>query len=107
MDGCDSLVDVDALTRGDHRGGDRGGALPAGAAVEVDGVALIEPCVDGRHGVVEQLRGEAAVVDRREAALTVRQNIQFPVRENLNVSQRLLDEIMVAKLGMVGLRPGR
>jgi phospholipid/cholesterol/gamma-HCH transport system ATP-binding protein len=39
------------------------------------------------------------------SSLTVRQNIQFPVREYLNVSQRLLDEIMVAKLGMVGLRP--
>src|SRR5215471_9953138 len=39
------------------------------------------------------------------SSLTVRQNIQFPVRENLKVSQRLLDEIMVAKLGMVGLRP--
>src|SRR5436309_15105657 len=39
------------------------------------------------------------------SSLTVRQNIQFPVREYLKVSQRLLDEIMVAKLGMVGLRP--
>src|SRR5437016_6577304 len=39
------------------------------------------------------------------SALTVRQNVQFPVREYLKVSQRLLDEIMVAKLGMVGLRP--
>jgi phospholipid/cholesterol/gamma-HCH transport system ATP-binding protein len=39
------------------------------------------------------------------SSLTVRQNIQFPVREYLNVSQRLLDEITVAKLGMVGLRP--
>ena len=39
------------------------------------------------------------------SSLTVRQNIQFPVREYLRVSQRLLDEIMVAKLGMVGLRP--
>jgi phospholipid/cholesterol/gamma-HCH transport system ATP-binding protein len=39
------------------------------------------------------------------SSLTVRQNIQFPVREYLNVSQRLLDEIMVAKLVMVGLRP--
>src|SRR3954454_19978062 len=35
------------------------------------------------------------------SSLTVRQNIQFPVREYLKVSQRLLDEIMVAKLGMV------
>src|SRR5262249_32430571 len=32
------------------------------------------------------------------SSLTVRQNIQFPVREYLDVSQRLLDEIMVAKL---------
>src|SRR5258707_7520525 len=39
------------------------------------------------------------------SSLTVRQNIQFPVREYLNLSQRLLDEITVAKLGMVGLRP--
>ena len=39
------------------------------------------------------------------SSLTVRQNIQFPVREYLNVTQRLLDEITVAKLGMVGLRP--
>src|SRR6267142_3688117 len=37
------------------------------------------------------------------SALTVRQNVQFPIREYLNVSQRLLDEITVAKLGMVGL----
>jgi phospholipid/cholesterol/gamma-HCH transport system ATP-binding protein len=39
------------------------------------------------------------------SSLTVRQNIQFPVREYLNVSQKLMDEIMVAKLVMVGLRP--
>ena len=39
------------------------------------------------------------------SSLTVRQNIQFPVREYLDVSQKLLDEIMVAKLVMVGLRP--
>ena len=36
------------------------------------------------------------------SSLTVRQNIQFPVREYLKVSQRLLDEITIAKLGMVG-----
>jgi phospholipid/cholesterol/gamma-HCH transport system ATP-binding protein len=38
-------------------------------------------------------------------SLTVRQNIQFPVREYLDVTQRLLDEITMAKLVMVGLRP--
>ena len=39
------------------------------------------------------------------SSLTVRQNIQFPLREYLDVSQRLLDEIAMAKLAMVGLKP--
>ncbi len=39
------------------------------------------------------------------SSLTVRQNIQFPMRENLKLSQRLLDEMALAKLDMVGLTP--
>ncbi len=39
------------------------------------------------------------------SSLTVRQNIQFPLRENLNLSQALMDEIAIAKLEMVGLSP--
>ena len=39
------------------------------------------------------------------SSLSVRQNIQFPVREFMNVSERLLDEIAIAKLAMVGLKP--
>jgi len=39
------------------------------------------------------------------SSLTVRQNIQFPLRENLVMSQRLMDEIATAKLEMVGLAP--
>ena len=38
------------------------------------------------------------------SSLTVRQNIQFPLRENLVLSQTLMDEIATAKLEMVGLR---
>ena len=38
------------------------------------------------------------------SSLTVRQNIQFPLRENLVLSQSLMDEIATAKLEMVGLR---
>jgi phospholipid/cholesterol/gamma-HCH transport system ATP-binding protein len=38
------------------------------------------------------------------SSLTVRQNIQFPVREYLDLSDRLLDEITMAKLAMVGLK---
>lgn len=39
------------------------------------------------------------------SSLTVRQNIQFPLRENLVLSQALMDEIATAKLEMVGLKP--
>ncbi|MGY4622762.1 ABC transporter ATP-binding protein [Bradyrhizobium sp. USDA 4486] len=39
------------------------------------------------------------------SSLTVRQNVQFPLRENLVLSQELMDEITIAKLEMVGLRP--
>lgn len=38
------------------------------------------------------------------SSLTVRQNIQFPLRENLTLSQGLMDEIADAKLEMVGLK---
>ena len=39
------------------------------------------------------------------SSLTVRQNIQFPLRENLVLSEPLMDEIATAKLEMVGLKP--
>ncbi|MBI4367118.1 MAG: ABC transporter ATP-binding protein [Deltaproteobacteria bacterium] len=37
------------------------------------------------------------------SSLTVRENLQFPVREYLDLSQDLLDELAIAKLEMVGL----
>jgi len=37
------------------------------------------------------------------SSLTTLQNVQFPMRENLRVSQRLMDELAIAKLEMVGL----
>ena len=37
------------------------------------------------------------------SSLTVRQNVQFPMRENLDLSKRLMEEISLAKLEMVGL----
>lgn len=40
------------------------------------------------------------------SSLTVRENLQFSVREYLDVSQRLLDEMAVAKLELVGLDAG-
>lgn len=37
------------------------------------------------------------------SSLTVRENIQFPMREYLKLPQRLMDEMAIAKLEMVGL----
>jgi phospholipid/cholesterol/gamma-HCH transport system ATP-binding protein len=37
------------------------------------------------------------------SSLTVLQNVQFPMREHLDVSQRLMDDVALAKLEMVGL----
>ena len=39
------------------------------------------------------------------SSLNVLQNVQFPIREYLDVSERLMQEIAVAKLEMVGLSP--
>lgn len=39
------------------------------------------------------------------SSLSVRENIQFPIREYLQLSEPLMDEIVVAKLEMVGLDP--
>ncbi len=39
------------------------------------------------------------------SGLTVRQNIQVPMRETRNISQRLMDELALLKLELVGLGP--
>jgi phospholipid/cholesterol/gamma-HCH transport system ATP-binding protein len=59
---------------------------------------LVTQSAAGRWGVLFQ---QGALF----SSLTVRQNVQFPLRENLVMSQPLMDEIATAKLEMVGLRP--
>ena len=39
------------------------------------------------------------------SALTVKQNVQVPMREHLDLSERLLDELAMLKIEMVGLKP--
>src|SRR5208337_1962542 len=39
------------------------------------------------------------------SGLTVRQNIQMPMRENCRISQRFMDELAMLKLELVGLPP--
>lgn len=73
-------------------------------SIEVFGIDLDAASAAERRGV-ERRWGILFQQGALFSSLTVRQNIQFPVREYLRVSQRLLDEIMMAKLGMVGLRP--
>ena len=40
------------------------------------------------------------------SSLTVLQNVQFPMREHLEISPKLMDEVALAKLEMVGLSAG-
>ena len=73
-------------------------------SIEVFGVDLDAADAKARRGV-ERRWGVLFQQGALFSSLTVRQNIQFPVREYLSLSQRLLDEITIAKLGMVGLKP--
>jgi phospholipid/cholesterol/gamma-HCH transport system ATP-binding protein len=72
--------------------------------IEVFGVDLDASAGAERRGV-ERRWGVLFQQGALFSSLTVRQNIQFPVREYLRVSQRLMDEITMAKLAMVGLKP--
>ncbi|EKS27525.1 ABC transporter ATP-binding protein [Afipia felis] len=72
--------------------------------IEVFGINMNE-ADDKTRSAVERRWGVLFQQGALFSSLTVRQNIQFPVREFMKVSERLLDEIVVAKLTMVGLRP--
>ncbi|NEV75709.1 ABC transporter ATP-binding protein [Rhodopseudomonas sp. BR0C11] len=73
-------------------------------SIEVFGIDLDKASKSERRGV-ERRWGILFQQGALFSSLTVRQNIQFPVREYLKLSQRLLDEITIAKLVMVGLKP--
>lgn len=72
--------------------------------IEVMGVDLGTADSDVRRGI-ERRWGILFQQGALFSSLTVRQNIQFPIREYLGLSQRLLDEITYTKLAMVGLKP--
>jgi phospholipid/cholesterol/gamma-HCH transport system ATP-binding protein len=73
-------------------------------SIEVFGVDLDSSNTSQRRNV-ERRWGVLFQQGALFSSLTVRQNIQFPMREYLRVSQRLMDEITIAKLTMVGLKP--
>jgi len=81
------------------------GLIPRqGGEIEVMGAAIggtserSTQSAAGRWGILFQ---QGALF----SSLTVRQNIQFPLRENLVLSDALMDEIAIAKREMVGLAP--
>jgi len=79
------------------------GLIPRGSGeIEVMGAAI----GNGQYGTTQDAAGKWGILFQQGAlfySLTVRQNIQFPLRENLVLSPELMDEIANAKLGMVGL----
>ncbi|WP_170316099.1 ABC transporter ATP-binding protein [Microvirga calopogonii] len=72
--------------------------------IEVLGQNLDDLSPEGRR----QLERHWGVLFQQGAlfsALTVKQNIQVPMREYLHLSDRLLDELAMLKIEMVGLNP--
>jgi phospholipid/cholesterol/gamma-HCH transport system ATP-binding protein len=96
------------------------GASGAGKSVLLRTIIGLLP---RRHGTIEVLGVDITTVGEAErralerrwgilfqhgalfSSLTVRENVQFPMRENLELSPRLMDEMALAKLEMVGLTP--
>ncbi|HWL06617.1 MAG TPA: ABC transporter ATP-binding protein [Xanthobacteraceae bacterium] len=96
------------------------GGSGAGKSVLLRTIIGLVPRRQGRIEVLDVDMGAVSVAARREverrwgvlfqqgalfSSLTVRENVQFPMREYLDISERLMDEIAVAKLAMVGLPP--
>jgi phospholipid/cholesterol/gamma-HCH transport system ATP-binding protein len=70
--------------------------------IEVLGTRL-DTATDEQRRAIERRWGILFQHGALYSSLTVRQNVQFLMREYLSLSQRLMDEIAIAKLEMVGL----
>jgi phospholipid/cholesterol/gamma-HCH transport system ATP-binding protein len=80
------------------------GLIPKRAGqIEVLGVNLGSADDEARRAV-ERRWGILFQQGALFSSLTVRQNVQFPIREYLDLSDAMLDEIALAKLEMVGLK---
>jgi len=81
------------------------GLLPKRAGtIEVLGIDLDRASEEERQAV-ERRWGVLFQQGALFSSLTVIQNVQFPMREYLHLSNRLMDEIATTKLEMVGLKP--
>lgn len=80
------------------------GLLPKrSGAIEVLGVNLNEASDDERQAI-ERRWGILFQHGALFSSLTVRENIQFPMREYLDMSEEAMDEMALARLAMVGLK---
>ena len=70
--------------------------------VEVFGIDRDAASPEDRH-LIERRWGVLFQQGALFSSLTARENVQFPMREYLEVSQRLMDDIAITKLDMVGL----
>jgi phospholipid/cholesterol/gamma-HCH transport system ATP-binding protein len=96
------------------------GASGSGKSVLMRAILGLVP---KRHGTIEIMGSDIDVISEEElqalekrwgvlfqhgalfSSLTVRENVQFAMRETLDLSEQLLDELAIAKLEMVGLGP--
>ena len=75
-----------------------------GGTIEVFGQDL-DKLSRAEHRAVERRWGVLFQQGALFSGLTVKQNIQVPMREYMDISQRLMDELAYLKIDMVGLRP--
>jgi phospholipid/cholesterol/gamma-HCH transport system ATP-binding protein len=73
-------------------------------SVEVFGIDL-DRADESTRRAVERRWGVLFQQGALFSSLTALENVQFPMRENLHLSERLLREIALAKLAMVGIAP--
>ncbi len=77
---------------------------PSAGTIEVFGKNLAELPPEERR-MQERRWGVLFQSGALFSSLTVAQNVQVPLRESLDLPQRLMDEIAAVKIGMVGLPP--
>lgn len=120
--GFGERVVLDGLSLDVHRGEILGfvGGSGSGKSVLLRTIIGLIPRRRGRITVLGQELGGLADETRRAverrwgvlfqhgalfSSLTVKENVQFPMREQLHLPERVMDEVALTKLALVGLQP--
>jgi phospholipid/cholesterol/gamma-HCH transport system ATP-binding protein len=80
------------------------GLLPRQGTVEIFG-RDVDALAPEERRAMEQRWGVMFQHGALFSSLTVKENVQFPMREHLGLSEDLLDELAMLKIDMVGLKP--